>query len=69
MLVSSARSAAARLLGLRVRIPPRARMSVSYDCCLLSGVLSLRRADPSSRGVLPSSWVRVRVVECDQVQK
>jgi hypothetical protein len=29
--------ATARLLGLRVRIPPEARMSVSYECCMLSG--------------------------------
>jgi hypothetical protein len=39
-------STAARLLGLWVRIPPRAWMSVvSVVCC---------RADPSSRGVLSS---------------
>jgi hypothetical protein len=30
-------SAAARLLGLRVRIPPRAWMSDSCECCVLSG--------------------------------
>ena len=30
-------TAAARLLGLRARIPPRAWMSVSCDCCVLSG--------------------------------
>jgi hypothetical protein len=30
-------SAGARLLGLRVRIPPGAWMSVSFECCLLSG--------------------------------
>jgi hypothetical protein len=30
-------STAARLLGLWVRIPPRARMSVSCECCVLSG--------------------------------
>jgi hypothetical protein len=30
-------SAAVRLLGLRVRIPPGAWMSVSSECCLLSG--------------------------------
>ena len=30
-------SADARLLGLRVRIPPGARMSVSCECCVLSG--------------------------------
>ena len=42
--------AAARLLGFRVRIPPGAWMAVCFACC----VLSLRRADHSSRGVLPS---------------
>jgi hypothetical protein len=31
------RSAATRLLGLRVRIPPGAWMSVSCECCVLSG--------------------------------
>jgi len=41
---------ATRLLGLRVRIPPGAWMPVSCECC----VLSLRRADHSSREVLPS---------------
>jgi hypothetical protein len=30
-------SAAARLLGLRVRIPPRAWIYVSCECCILSG--------------------------------
>jgi len=30
-------STAARLLGLRVRIPPVAWMSVSCECCVLSG--------------------------------
>jgi hypothetical protein len=30
-------SAAVRLLGLRVRIPPAARISVSGECCVLSG--------------------------------
>ena len=34
------RSAAARLLGLRVRIPPGAWMSVSCECCALSGRFS-----------------------------
>ena len=31
------RSAVARLLGLRVRIPPGAWMSVCWECCVLSG--------------------------------
>ena len=30
-------SAAARLLGLRVRMPPGAWMSVCSECCVLSG--------------------------------
>jgi hypothetical protein len=46
-------STAARLLGLRVRIPPGAWMSVSCDCCFVR-FRSLRRADLSSRGILPS---------------
>ena len=33
----SRRCAAAYLLGLRFRIPPRAWMSVSCECCVLSG--------------------------------
>jgi hypothetical protein len=32
------KSAAARLLGLRVHIPPGAWMFVSYQCCVLSGL-------------------------------
>ena len=43
--------AAARLLGLRVRIPPCTWISVSWECCVLSG---RGRVDHSSRGVLPS---------------
>ena len=47
------RSVAARLLGLWVRIPPGAWISVSCDCCVLSGrERSLRRADQSSRGAI-----------------
>ena len=34
---SRRRSAVIRLLGLRVRIPPWARMSVYCECCVLSG--------------------------------
>ena len=47
-------SAAARLLGLWVRIPPGAWMFVSCECCVLSGRGSLRRTDHLSRGVPPS---------------
>jgi hypothetical protein len=54
------KSAAARLLGLRVRITPVARMSVSCECCLLSGRGLCERAD-LSRGVLPSVCVCVCV--------
>jgi hypothetical protein len=43
-----------RLLGLRVRIPPRAWMSVSCECLCVVRYRSLRRADHSSRGALPS---------------
>jgi hypothetical protein len=54
------RSAVVRLLRLRVRIPPK------YGCLsLVSGVCcqrSLRRADHSSRGVLPNA---VCLNECD----
>jgi len=60
------RSAAARLLRLWVRIPPVAWMSVCCDCCVLS--CTQRRADHSSRGVLPTVvrrcvWSRNLVVE------
>jgi len=44
------KTAADRLLGLRVRIPPGAWMCVCCEC----RVLSVRRANHSSRGVLPS---------------
>ena len=46
-----ARSKAARLLGLQVRIPPGAWMSVCCECCVLSGsVLSVQRS-PAECGV------------------
>ena len=50
-------SAAARLLGLRVRIPPGPWMSVSYECCVLSG-----------REVSASGWSLVQRshTECDR---
>ena len=44
---------AARLLRSWVRIPPGAWMFVCCECCMLSQ-RSLRRADHSSRGVLPT---------------
>jgi hypothetical protein len=46
-------TASARLLGLWVRIPPGAWMFVCCECCVLSGRY-VRRADHSSRGVLPN---------------
>jgi hypothetical protein len=52
---------AARLLGLRVRIPPEAWMSVSYECCVLSGLcdeLILVQRSPTEC-----------VIECYQVQQ
>jgi hypothetical protein len=47
------RSAAERLQGSWVRIPPGAWMFVLYSDCVVR-YRSLRRADPSSRGVLPT---------------
>jgi hypothetical protein len=55
-------SAAVRLSGLRVRIPPVSWMFVSCECCVLSRRGYLRRAHYSSRGVL-SSVVCLRVFE------
>jgi hypothetical protein len=57
---SKRESAAARLLSLRFQIPPRAWMSVCCECFVLSGRGLLRRADHSSRWVLPTllrRWV------------
>ena len=58
-----------RLLGLWVRNPPGIWMSVSCECLCVE--TSLRRADPSSRAVLPRALacVCVCVAECDQVQQ
>ena len=53
-------SAASRLLGLWVRIPPAAQKPVFSECCELSVIL--RRADHSSRGVLPSVVCPVSVI-------
>jgi len=47
-------SAAARLLGLWVRTPLGAWISHSRECCCTVTYRSLRRADHSSRGVLPN---------------
>jgi hypothetical protein len=48
------RSAAARLLGLRVRIPPVAWIFVSCEYCVLSGRVFCDELIPLRRGVLPS---------------
>ena len=49
-------SSVARLLGLRVRIPPGSWMSVSCDCCVLSG------REISASGLSPVQMIRD---ECD----
>ena len=48
------RFAAARLLRLWVRIPPGAWMSLCCECCVFCQLVSQRRIDHSSRGVLPT---------------
>jgi hypothetical protein len=54
-------SAAVRLLGLRVRIPPRAWTCVSCECCVLSGRgLCDRTITP------PGEYYRMYVIECDR---
>jgi hypothetical protein len=47
-------SVVTRLLGLQFRIPPGPRMSVSCERYVLSGEMSLRLVDHTSRGVLLS---------------
>ena len=54
------RSAAAHLLRLWVRIPPRAWMSVCRDCCVLSGSLCDKLITRPEE-----SYQRWRVVVCD----
>ena len=54
-------SATARLLGLRVRIPPLAWMSLSYECCMLSGSLS-----ETGWSLIQSSSTECVVSECDR---
>jgi hypothetical protein len=51
---SKARVVATRLMGVRVRIPPEAHMSFFGECCVPRWRFHLR-ADPSSRGVLPTA--------------
>jgi hypothetical protein len=52
--------AAACLLGLRIRIPPGAWMSVSCECCVLSGGGLCEGSNPR-----PEEFYRVFCVECD----
>jgi hypothetical protein len=59
-------SAAARLLGLRVRIPPGEWLSVCRECCVLSG------RDICDGLICPpekSYRVCVCFIECDQMQQ
>jgi hypothetical protein len=62
-------TAADCLLGQKTRIPPRAWMSVSSQCCVLCRYRTLRWANPSTRGVLPSVCVCVcvsfRLMKCN----
>jgi hypothetical protein len=58
------RSAAAWLLGFRLRSPLRAWMFVSCLCCMLCRLRPLERADRSFRGVRPCVCVCLMV--CDQ---
>jgi hypothetical protein len=53
-------STAARLLGLRVRIPPRTWMSVCCECCVLSG-------RGLCDGLITRTEESYRVSECEQV--
>ena len=59
-------SAVARLLRLRVRMTLDAWMFVFRECCVFARWSSLRRADPSSRGVIPSVCVCMCLSEYDR---
>jgi hypothetical protein len=60
------KSTAVRLLGLRVRIPPGSWMSVSSECCVLSGRGLCDGSIPHSEESY--RWfVCVCVIESDQV--
>jgi len=62
--VAARGSVGARLLGLRVRIPPGTWMPVSCEWCVLSGRGLYDRPIP-----LPEESCCVYVIECDQAQK
>jgi len=57
-------SAAARLLVLRIRIPPRSCLSALWVFCAVRS-RSQRQADTSSRGVLPSVCVLLSLIRCN----
>ena len=57
-------SADACLLGMRVRIPPGAWVSLSCKCCVLSDRGLWDGADHSSRGVLPIV-ICLSVIRCN----
>jgi len=60
-------SAASRLLGLRVRIPPGPWMSACCECCVWSGrVFSScsRRGKPNIFSLIISRWVLAFVIYC-----
>ena len=62
------RSADARLLRLRIRIPTGSYMFVSCVCCVLYRYWSLRSADPSSRGVLScGECMSLSVIRCKYI--
>ena len=52
--------AAASSLGLRLRIPPEAWVSVSLECCVLSG-----RGPATGRSLVQSNHTECGVSECD----
>jgi hypothetical protein len=53
-LLSKAWVCGRSVAGIAGSNPTGSKTSVSFDCCVLSGRGSLRRADHSSREVLPS---------------
>lgn len=59
------RRAVPLLLGLRVWTLLGARLSVCCKCCVLYRYPPTRRADTSPRGVLPSVYVYMCVVRCN----
>jgi hypothetical protein len=59
-------SAAARVLGLRVRMQPKAWMSVCCECCLLSGRSVCEGPIPRPQKSYRVWCARVCVAECDR---